>query len=56
MEYRAVRIKDIITGINRDYFLPAIQCVEFVWDTTQIEKLFDSILFQYPYWLISFLE
>ena len=47
MEYRAVRIKDIITGINRDYFLPAIQR-EFVWDTTQIEKLFDSILGDYP--------
>ncbi len=47
MEYRAVRIKDVITGINRDYFLPAIQR-EFVWETDQIEKLFDSILGDYP--------
>jgi len=47
MEYRAIRIKDVISGINRDYFLPAIQR-EFVWDTDQIEKLFDSILGDYP--------
>lgn len=47
MEYRAVRIKDVIGGINRDYFLPAIQR-EFVWETDQIEKLFDSILGDYP--------
>ncbi len=25
MEYRSVRIKDVISGINKDYFLPAIQ-------------------------------
>src|SRR5438309_10582640 len=47
MEYRAVRIKDVISGINRDYFLPAIQR-EFVWETAQIEKLFDSIMGDYP--------
>jgi hypothetical protein len=47
MEYRAVRIKDVITGINRDYFLPAIQR-EFVWEPDQIERLFDSILGDYP--------
>ena len=47
MEYRAVRISDIMGGINRDYFLPAIQR-EFVWETDQIEKLFDSIMGDYP--------
>jgi uncharacterized protein with ParB-like and HNH nuclease domain len=47
MEYRAVRIKDVISSINKDYFLPAIQR-EFVWRTDQIEKLFDSILADYP--------
>jgi hypothetical protein len=47
MEYRAVRIKDIISGINKDYFLPAIQR-EFVWEPEQIERLFDSILGDYP--------
>lgn len=47
MEYRAVRIKDVIGGINKDYFLPAIQR-EFVWDTGQIQKLFDSIMGDYP--------
>src|SRR6266550_2863059 len=47
MEYRSVRIKDVIEGINKDYFLPAIQR-EFVWEPAQIEKLFDSILGDYP--------
>lgn len=47
MEYRPIRISDVIRGINRDYFLPAIQR-EFVWDPDQIEKLFDSILGDYP--------
>ena len=47
MEYRSVRIKDMIDGINKDYFLPAIQR-EFVWEPAQIEKLFDSILGDYP--------
>jgi len=40
MEYRSVRIKDVIDGINKDYFLPAIQR-ELVWEPAQIEKLFD---------------
>jgi hypothetical protein len=47
MEYRSVRIKDVIGSINKDYFLPAIQR-EFVWDPDQIETLFDSILGDYP--------
>jgi len=47
MEYRPVRIKDVISAINKDYFLPAIQR-EFVWEPDQIEKLFDSILGDYP--------
>jgi len=37
----------VISSINKDYFLPAIQR-EFVWRTDQIEKLFDSILGDYP--------
>jgi len=47
MEYRSVRINDVISGINKDYFLPAIQR-EFVWKPDQIERLFDSILGDYP--------
>lgn len=47
MEYRSVRINDVIDGINKDFFLPAIQR-EFVWEPAQIEKLFDSILGDYP--------
>jgi Protein of unknown function DUF262 len=47
MEYRPVRIKDVVAGINKDYFLPAIQR-EFVWEPDQIERLFDSIMGDYP--------
>ena len=47
MEYRTVTIRDVISRINRDYFVPAIQR-GFVWETKQIEKLFDSILGDYP--------
>lgn len=47
MEYRPVRIKDVISSVNKDYFLPAIQR-EFVWEPEQIERLFDSVLGDYP--------
>ena len=47
MEYRPIRIVDVISDINRDYYLPAIQR-EFVWEVARIEKLFDSILGDYP--------
>lgn len=47
MEYRPIRIVDVISDINRDYYLPAIQR-EFVWEPARIEKLFDSILGDYP--------
>lgn len=47
MEYRPVRIRDVISSVNKEYFLPAIQR-EFVWEPDQIERLFDSILGDYP--------
>lgn len=47
MEYRPVRIIDIVKAINRDYFLPAIQR-ELVWEPARIEKLFDSIMADFP--------
>ena len=47
MEYHPIRITDIIRGINRDYFLPAIQR-ELVWEPERIEKLFDSIMAGFP--------
>ena len=47
MEYRAVPISHVIGDVNRLYFLPAIQR-EFVWDLEQIEKLFDSIMGDFP--------
>ncbi|MWB96911.1 DUF262 domain-containing protein [Flavobacterium sp. GA093] len=43
-----ITIKEAITSIqDQEYILPAIQR-EFVWNTSQIEILFDSILRDYP--------
>ena len=47
MSYESKSIRDVIDEINRTYFLPAIQR-EFVWDTYRVEKLFDSIVGDYP--------
>ncbi|WP_051314918.1 DUF262 domain-containing protein [Alteribacter aurantiacus] len=45
---RPLTIKEVINDIHRKkYLLPSIQR-EFVWDTEQIEKLFDSLLRGYP--------
>jgi len=57
MEYRPVRIVDVIDDINRIYFLPDIQR-EFVWEPEKVEKLFDSIMSDYPigsflFWKLS---
>ncbi len=44
----AITIKDALTNIKRrDYVLPSIQR-EFVWETRQIETLFDSLMRDYP--------
>lgn len=43
-----VRIADVLRGIQtQQYVLPAIQR-EFVWDASQIARLFDSLLRGYP--------
>jgi uncharacterized protein with ParB-like and HNH nuclease domain len=43
-----ITIKDAIENVHRKhYLLPAIQR-EFVWNTDQIEKLFDSLMRDYP--------
>jgi uncharacterized protein with ParB-like and HNH nuclease domain len=43
-----ITIKDAINSIHRKkYLLPAIQR-EFVWDSYQIERLFDSLMRDYP--------
>ena len=48
MSYTPKTIDEVVTEyLNRFTFLPAIQR-EFVWDTYSIEKLFDSILGDYP--------
>ena len=48
MSYIPKTIDEIITEyLNNTTFLPAIQR-EFVWDVYAIEKLFDSILGDYP--------
>jgi hypothetical protein len=57
MEYSPVRVSDIIRGVNRDIYLPAIQR-EFVWGTDRIERLFDSIMADFPigsflYWQLE---
>lgn len=45
---RPITILEVIENINkRKYLLPAIQR-EFVWDTEQIELLFDSLMRGYP--------
>jgi len=47
MEYIPVRVSDIIRQINRDIYLPAIQR-EFIWGTDRVERLFDSIMADFP--------
>jgi uncharacterized protein with ParB-like and HNH nuclease domain len=47
MEYIPIRVSDIIRQVNRDIYLPAIQR-EFVWGTDRIERLFDSIMSDFP--------
>ena len=49
MSYQtALTIKNVINNIDsKKYLLPSIQR-EFVWNTGQIEKLFDSIMRDYP--------
>ena len=45
---RPLTIKEVIDRIGeRKYLLPAIQR-EFVWSTEQIERLFDSLMRDYP--------
>lgn len=44
----ALKIVDVVESIHRkNYLLPAIQR-EFVWSTDQVEKLFDSLMQDYP--------
>ena len=57
MEYIPVRVSDIIRQVNRAIYLPAIQR-EFVWGADRIERLFDSIMSDFPigsflYWKLE---
>lgn len=59
MSYQtALTINRVIKDIDaKKYLLPSIQR-EFVWDTDQIEKLFDSLMMDYPinsflFWKVS---
>ncbi|MDE2701469.1 MAG: DUF262 domain-containing protein, partial [Gemmatimonadota bacterium] len=47
MEYISIRVSDIVRQINSNWYLPAIQR-ELVWKTDRIERLFDSILSDFP--------
>ncbi len=45
---KPITIREAIENIDkRKYFLPAIQR-EFVWGADQIERLFDSLMREYP--------
>ena len=57
MEYRSIRVSDLIEEVNHDIYLPAIQR-EFVWETDRVERLFDSIMADFPigsflFWLLK---
>jgi len=57
MEYIPIRVSDIIRQVNHDIYLPAIQR-EFVWGTDRIQRLFDSIMADFPigsflYWRLE---
>jgi hypothetical protein len=57
MEYSPVRVSDIIRQVNHHLYLPAIQR-EFVWKPDRIERLFDSIMADFPigsflYWRLE---
>jgi uncharacterized protein with ParB-like and HNH nuclease domain len=57
MEYVSVCISDLIRKVNRDIYLPAIQR-EFIWDPGRVERLFDSIMADFPigsflYWRLN---
>src|SRR2546421_5065482 len=47
MKYQSETISTILTRLNVNYFLPAIQR-EYVWHPDQIVQLFDSIMRNYP--------
>lgn len=46
-EYENKTIAEMMARINVDLFIPAIQR-PYVWEVTQIERLFDSIMKEYP--------
>lgn len=47
MSYKADTIKNVVTKVNQEYFLPTIQR-EFVWGPDQVCQLFDSLMRRYP--------
>ncbi len=53
MEYIPIRVSDIIRQVNRDTYLPVIQR-EMGWGTDRIERLFDSIMADFPILLTSY--
>lgn len=57
MSYQtALTIENVIKNIDsKKYLLPSIQR-EFVWSTKQIERLFDSLMMNYPIGAFLFWE
>lgn len=55
MGYQSDSILNILSELNKKYYLPAIQR-EFVWSPEQVEGLFDSIMSGYPIGTFLFWE
>ena len=53
MSYSSRTIGAVIDDVNRSYLLPAIQR-PFVWSSTQVVALFDSLLKGYPISIFMF--
>ena len=47
LDYSPIRVSDLVRKVNKDLYLPAIQR-ELVWKTDRIERLFDSIMGDFP--------
>lgn len=47
MGYSSETVRTVLSRINHNYFLPALQR-EFVWTAAQVSTLFDSLMRKYP--------
>ena len=52
-KFEKISIRDMVEGINKKYLLPTIQR-KFVWESSKIEKLFDSLMMDFPFGTLLF--